>query len=411
MSTTVAQIPHDCEGRSTRPPSTSSSRRLVGVDVARGVALLGMMVVHLLPPTTAEGDPSAIWMVFVGKSAALFAVVAGVGIAFSTGRTRVPPAGEWAAAATSLLVRAVLIGALGLALGMIVPVDTAHVILPYYAVLFLLAIPLLRLPVRQLLVLAAVAAVAFPVLSHLVRAELPPHELANPTFADLTAAPEVARDLALTGAYPALPWLTYVLVGLALGRSRLSRAAVVAMTGAGLVVASVAWVVSWALLEQAGGRSSLLESARPPLPRPEVRDLLVYGGDGVAPATNPWWLATAAPHTATPLDLLLTTGLAVAVLGLCIATGWVAPRLLRPLAAAGSMPLTLYAAHLLLLATPAMPGGGGGLLLQAAVLVAGALLWRKRFDRGPLEQGVWLVTRYVRRVTSAPPGRSRARVS
>jgi uncharacterized membrane protein len=393
---TLAQIPHGCDDRSTRSADYFDSKRLVGVDVARGVALLGMMVVHLLPPATEGGDPSAIWLASVGKASALFAVVAGVGIAFTTGRQTGLPPGRWPSAAASLLARAALIGVLGMALGVVVSVDTANIILPYYALLFLLAIPLLRLPIRWLLGLAVLTATALPVLSHLFRSRLGPQRLANPTFADLANPANLGVELALTGAYPALAWLTYLLVGLAIGRSRLSRAVVVGMMVVGLVMVGVARLTSWYLIEVAGGRAALLEARGPR--RRTTRELLVYGGDGVTPATDPWWLATAAPHTATPLDLLLTTGMAVAVLGACIALGWVLPRLLPPLAAAGSMPLTLYSAHLLLLVVPGLPGGGTGFVLQALLLITGAMLWRRRFDRGPLEQVVWWVARHVARL-------------
>ena len=85
-------------------------------------------------------------------------MLAGVGIAFLTGRRRVSlgrPAGE---AAASLVARALVVGAIGLALGYTDP-EIATVILPYYAVLFLIAVPLVLLPTPALVALGpAVAA-------------------------------------------------------------------------------------------------------------------------------------------------------------------------------------------------------------------------------------------------------------
>jgi uncharacterized membrane protein len=156
----------------------------VGVDAARGVALLGMMAVHIVSSETAAGTMSTAWALAAGKSAALFAVLAGVGIAFTTGRTQVLHGRRRVAAAAALAVRALLIGCIGLLLGSVVPFDTAGVILAYYAVLFLLAIPLLGLSVRSLVVLTAVTAVAVPVLSHVVRGPVTAPDLDNPTFAD-----------------------------------------------------------------------------------------------------------------------------------------------------------------------------------------------------------------------------------
>ena len=54
-------LPHACEpAAEPRGARTGRevSRRIVGVDVARGLALLGMMAVHILPSTTADGRMS-----------------------------------------------------------------------------------------------------------------------------------------------------------------------------------------------------------------------------------------------------------------------------------------------------------------------------------------------------------------
>ena len=62
-------------------------RRLAGVDAARGLALIGMMSVHLFRMPYGPDAPLARELVS-GRSAALFAVLAGVGIALATGGTQ-----------------------------------------------------------------------------------------------------------------------------------------------------------------------------------------------------------------------------------------------------------------------------------------------------------------------------------
>jgi uncharacterized membrane protein YeiB len=101
-----------------------------------------------------------------------------------------------------------------------------------------------------------------------------------------------------------------------------------------------------------------------------------------------WWYAGQAPHTGTPLDMLHTLGVALAVLGaaLLLTRLPAAVRLLRPLAAAGSMILTLYCAHILILATGVL---NNHLYTQYTVIlitmVAFAVIWRRTHTRGPLE--------------------------
>src|SRR4051812_50058791 len=70
-----------------------TGRRVVAVDVARGVALLAMMTVHVLPGTDEQGRVSAAYAVASGRASALFAVLAGVGLALLTGgpARRLPP--------------------------------------------------------------------------------------------------------------------------------------------------------------------------------------------------------------------------------------------------------------------------------------------------------------------------------
>lgn len=407
---TPAEIPgirHECTAApaglltpTTRSRRLEKDRRLMGIDVARGLALAGMMVVHLLPASTDSGDMSPAWIVSLGKAAAVFAVVAGVGIAFSTGRT-VPYRGRrWIASVAALLVRALLIGAIGLALGIVVTSETAYIILPYYAVLFVLAIPFLRLGPGWLYGIAILIAIGMPILSHRLRADLPPGSETNPTFASLQDPSAFGTELALTGHYPALAWMAYVCLGLAIGRSRLSvRGVTVGITVSGVALALLAGNVSWHLLTARGGLAALTAVAQETMTLDRFYDYMVWGSVGTLPTTSSWWLAVASPHTTTPFDLLFTMGVALAVIGGSIIMARVIAPLLTPLAAVGSMPLTLYSAHLLLTASPFMPSNAGvEYLLQAVLLTAFAIAWRHRFARGPLEQCVWWVTDHVKRL-------------
>ncbi len=404
--------PGDVSGTpSSTAPVQQGSSRLVGIDAARGIALFGMMAVHNITAVDAEGETSLTWTLAAGKSAALFALLAGVGIAFATGRRQRPTARTWPGHAAALLVRALVIGAVGLLLGSVVPADYASVILPYYALLFVFAIPLLTLSSRALIALAATIAVVMPVLSHWLRAGTQVRDtVPNLTFGALFGDPgQTLRELALTGVYPALPWMAYLCAGLAVGRALLTSrrtVALITLTGAGLAVA--AQTVSWLLLDVLGGRSDLEAAASASGSTDDVAEVLATGWTGTTPTDTGWWLATLAPHSTTPLDLASTIGLSLAVLGVCILVGRTTTALLRPLAAAGSMTLTLYSLHLLLLSWSVMPGGGAGLLVQIVVVVAFALVWSRSHARGPLEeivaQATGVVRRRVQSVTERPEG-------
>jgi uncharacterized membrane protein len=69
----------------------SSPARLRGIDAARGLALLGMLAVHLLPSRDDDGAISLSYRLASGRAAATFAVLAGVGLALAAALL-VPPA-------------------------------------------------------------------------------------------------------------------------------------------------------------------------------------------------------------------------------------------------------------------------------------------------------------------------------
>jgi uncharacterized membrane protein len=122
--------------------------RVIGVDVARGIALFGMMAVHVFATFDRHGTPTLATVLAGGRSATTFVLVAGVSLAFLSGAQRVVDGRARTAAAAGIVVRALLIGTIGLLLGYATDVSEIAVILPYYAVLFLLAIPLLGLRPR-----------------------------------------------------------------------------------------------------------------------------------------------------------------------------------------------------------------------------------------------------------------------
>lgn len=374
----------------TAPPDATTSRgtRILGVDAARCLALVGMFATHILPLEARDGSPTLTGLLADGRSSALFAVLAGVGVALSTGGALRPPdATAHAVAAAALLVRGVLVGALGLCLvGLDPPV---FVILAYYGLLFVVAIPLLRLPAWALAAGAALMCVLGPVLSHLLRSGLlpgPPWP-PQPGLGALAEPGQLLTLLGLTGVYPVLPWTTYLLAGMAIGRLDLRRIRSGGMLLAGgAVLAVLANVVSAVLLGQFGGLAVL------------GRRALGERAYGSTPTGTWWWLATDAPHSGTPLDLAHTTGTAVAVLGAMLLLAHWSRALVWLPAALGGVPLTVYTLHVVALSAYAVRGSTALLLTHVVVaLLIGAIL-RAAGQRGPLEAVLAVASRGARRL-------------
>ena len=140
--------------------------RVRGVDLARGLAVLGMLAAHLLVIERFDPTRPGTWVDVVnGRSSILFATLAGVSIALLSaepGSSGTRPQRGRALSLTRrrLIVRAVLIWLLGVALVATgVPV---YVILPAYALLFLLGAAVLTLRAQTLWIVAASLAVLMP---------------------------------------------------------------------------------------------------------------------------------------------------------------------------------------------------------------------------------------------------------
>lgn len=380
------------------------STRVVGVDVARALALLGMMSVHLLPEVHEDGRLTPAFLVSAGRASALFALLAGVGLALATGgaRPRLHPRGRVAAAT---LTRALLVALVGLALASLSP--PVAVILTNYGLLFVIGWAVLGVRPRTLLVTATAWIVAAPLLNHLLRQHLPVGPGDQPSLLTLDHPLEMLTHLLLTGYYPVLLWAPYLLVGLAVGRLRLDIGATAARLAlAGLMLASAARVASDVLL-RSGGWDALAQTGPLQVMQPwlGLDQLQARGQYGVPPTTTWWWQAVSSPHTGTPFDLAATTGSALVVLGVCLLLAQAASRtsigLLAParwlvavLAATGSMTLTLYSLHVVAadqfaVGTVVDPSHRGRLLLAhvvAALLAAAcwkAPVWNRVRHRSP----------------------------
>ncbi|MFF0989041.1 heparan-alpha-glucosaminide N-acetyltransferase domain-containing protein [Kocuria nitroreducens] len=387
-----------------RAAAGRASRRLAGIDAARGLALVAIMCVHILPMSyAATGRPTVTWILFPGDSPALFALLAGTGLALISGGRRPFRGREMAAARAGIAVRALLLLVLGLVIGHLMPPEPpAYNILIYFAAYFVLALPFLGLGPRALFLGAAAALVAGPLLLHLVGDSMPEFSAYNPTAVTLVTEPvAVLGQLLLTGTYPALPYLAYLLAGLAIGRLNLRRRDVqVRLVVVGAALAVTAKLVSRQLL-YAGDVYTRLLFSDPDLTSAQLESLLTYGPTGSLPTTSPWWLVLTTPDVNTPFSVAWSLGVSLAVVGTCLLLARRHSAWLLPLTAVGAMCLTLYTAHLVFLSFEVFYTAPMLWLIASLVLsVLFALAWQRAFGTGPLERAMNVVVRPVRRAVA-----------
>lgn len=349
--------------------------RLAGLDLARGLAVVGMLAAHLLSIEPWDSARPETWVDIVnGRSSILFATLAGVSIALVTGGRTPLRGGARARASGRLAVRAGVLWVLGLLLAATgVPV---YVILPAYAILFLLSLPFLGLRAPALIGIAAVVAVVMPFVQAWLDA-LP--------FWETPLGESVA--VTVGWAYPFPTWIAFLLAGMALGRVDLRSLSVQgAMLAAG---AGVATVVS-ALAVTTG--------ADPTFERGYLASV---------------WTAEA--HSTGLLEVVGSGAFAVAVIAGCLLLcrtplRWVAV----PLRAVGAMPLTAYSAQLIVWAIWAgsVLGETGALTAFRELepfwpltlgLVIGCTLWALFVGRGPLEAATDRAARWMVRDPERTP--------
>ncbi|MGO1182405.1 MAG: acyltransferase family protein [Micrococcaceae bacterium] len=334
-------------------------RRMVGLDAARALAIIGMLAVNVGPELN-DGVAGLIYELPRGRASLLFMILAGVGISLMTRAARIDGAPlPW----RTLLWRAVLLLSLGLALQLLD--HEVSVILACYGVLFLLGPPLARAPRWLLIAGTAVMLILGPTLWILAQVWTGVTFEFNP--ASLTDGPgPILHEILLSGAYPVIVWVVPFLFGMVLGQLDLSRARVQwALIGGGATAAVLGFLASWLLIG-------------------------MLGEPGEDPGLDR--LVSAVDHSQMPLWLISGSGSAVAVMGLCLRLEEPLRRWGSALVSAGRLSLTLYVAHLVVLAVLVRPGpdtlaGGYAVTLIMSIgLILGAHLWWCRWGVGPLER-------------------------
>lgn len=366
---THVDVPGEDGLREVQRASTSTADRLVGVDVARGLAIIGMIGVHILDPGPV---PSLPWIpenwhgVFSGRSRVLFAVVAGISIALMSGRTCPLNDVPLLQARMKIMIRAVIIFAIGSIL-MALPTNVG-VILEYYGALFIIVLPFLRWNAKRLLISAAVLAVVLPPtyvvgMNMFLRGELGYHT--------------TLTRLLLTGQYPVLIFSVYIFAGLGVGRLDLvSRAVQRRLLVSGAVIGVVGLIGAQVVQRLVGPVVS------DPSAMPDRWDLSR--------------MATLGQRSGNWFEVLGPSGIALAIVGASLMAIPKFTRLLSPVAATGSMALTIYVAHVVSMVWIRPTGSSQHQWFIATVMVSllVASFWTVLIGKGPLEQALtWVALR------------------
>jgi uncharacterized protein len=336
-------------------------RRLPGVDLARALAIFGMVAVNfdqILSVPQSTGLSAKLLALPAGRASALFVVLAGIGLSLlarrDVGRGR-----------RVAFRRGLFFLALGYLFWVVWPGDILH----YYGWYFIVGGMALNWGNRVLALGVAVVTLTAPALL-MVFDYGADWDFTRLEYQGLLTWTGQTRNLLFNGFHPLFPWLAFLFYGLWLGRRLVADPGrVERMIWPALAVAVATEWISHSIISNLGG-----------LEKNEAAYLFVT--DSMPPS----------------LFYVLAAGaLATFTLALClrVAHRWESTLIMRGLLHTGQLAFSLYVLHVLIGAYPLIAiqpersmapafvlGWCGGFCLLSIV---GSHLWRLRFSQGPAE--------------------------
>ncbi|MFP6581311.1 MAG: DUF418 domain-containing protein [Candidatus Hydrogenedentota bacterium] len=355
--------------------------RVIGFDLARALAIFGMVLVNFKVVMGASTNGSD-WLIFTmglldGRAAATFVVLAGIGISLLSKSAR--DSGDpvrLRQTRTTLLKRALFLFVLGSLYTSIWPADILH----FYGIYIAIAAFLFAAPTRRLWAIAVSLTFGFVVLVLTLDYEKG-WDFETLEYAGLWTPSGMIRHLFFNGFHPTIPWLAFLLVGIILGRLNWNNSEMrrrIFVIGASVALITEATSAALVAVVSPGSTGEELEIIT-----------ALFG---------------TAPMPPMPQYILAGTGTACALIAVCVSIGQRFPDAawLRPFVSTGQIALTLYVAHVFIgmatletlgrLEDQPLPFSVLASFLFCAFGVAFAWLWRLRFSRGPIELAMRKIT-------------------
>ena len=357
------------------------NNRIVGYDLARALALLGMLPINFwVLMDISNSDPE--WLVSIlgliqGRAAATFVVLAGVGLSLLSRRASLDNDTTGIKSNRYMLLRrALFLFILGLLNSVIWPSDILH----FYAIYFAIGTCLLTFSSLCLWASAIIPVSAFSALMFISDFDIR-WEWGIITYENLWKLSGMIRHLFFNGQYPAFPWLAFLIIGMWLGRQDLSdRVLRKKILMSGLGAAAISECFSETVFQISSSTMHGLD----------LENLL------------PWF--TIDPWEPMPLFVISAggTSLGVIILSIILSERCGSARWFSSLVAVGQLSLTLYMAHIvfgaivlkmmqLFEAEPYLfTLWGSAIFYMSGMLFSRQ--WRKRFKKGPFE---WIMRRFL----------------
>ncbi|PIE51000.1 MAG: hypothetical protein CSA38_00585 [Flavobacteriales bacterium] len=349
------------------------NKRITGIDVARALAVFGMIVVNF---KVVLGENGLSWVksfasIFEGKAAATFVVLAGIGLALMTNSAiKNNDKIKLKRIRRKILKRALFLFIIGLSYIAIWPADILH----FYGVYMAVVVLLLTHNEKTIIISAISLIVVYPILMTFWDYETG-WNFVTLDYQDFWTIRGFIRNLFYNGFHPVIPWTAFMLVGYWFGKQDLHHDKFIKKTFwvsliTFILIQSISYLAITFLAE--GNQET-------------VKELTEMIG------TNPM----------PPLPVYMFNGISVAflIISACIlvAKRFQGNFIIDTLTKTGQLALTFYVAHVIIgmgIIDIINPNKMGNYSIEFSMIYAlvfsvlcvlFALIWRKYKKSGPLE--------------------------
>lgn len=351
-------------------------KRIIGIDVARALAVIGMIIVNFKVVFGANGLPwvKSFASVFDGKAAATFVVLAGVGLALMTNSAiKNKDTVKLKIVQNRILKKALFLFIIGVSYMVIWPADILH----FYGVYMGIALLLLSSSQKKIIITAISIIIAFPILLTFWDFETG-WNFETLEYQGFWTLNGFMRNLFFNGFHPVIPWSSFLLFGYWFGKQDLHNHK---------FIKKICWTSAlvFIFIQALSAVSvSFLSEGNEKFVK-EFTEIL---------GTNPM----------PPLPIYMFNGVAIAfaIISACIliAKKFEDNIIIDALNKTGQLALTFYVAHVIIgmgIVEVIAPSKMGNYTVEFSVIYAlgfsllcvlFAVVWRKHKKQGPLE---WLM--------------------
>lgn len=347
--------------------------RIIGIDVARALAVIGMIVVNFKVVFGEQGSSilKNITALFEGKAAATFVVLAGVGIALITNNAiERDDSQKLLQIKKGIMKRAVFLFVTGLSYMLLWPADILH----FYGIYMILTLFLLRLSGKKLFIAALIIIFSYPLIFLQIDYTLG-WDFILLEYKNFWTFDGFFRNLFYNGFHPVFPWTAFMLFGVWFGKMDLHDEDLVKK----MFYRSLAVFVSIQLLSCT---AILIASKSGPL----IKEFLIL-------------FTRVEPMPPLPFYMLSGSSFAISIISFCILISkkYEKSLLVNSMHKMGQMALTMYVLHVVMgmgAVEIFAPEKIGKLPVEFSFFYAAiysflsvifAVYWSKRYKRGPLE--------------------------